>query len=141
VNLPGREEPIGSVLFVDDGKLDCLEMFAYATPWPEDRSAFSIEHEREPGDPKEARRGRAVALRSRRPIGLGGLQWQGGTLPGAARGAILPLRDELSRRVASCSAWLIGWVGHGVAAITAAHSGHSATARLTSTSYVVRHDV
>jgi hypothetical protein len=45
--LPGREEPVGSLLFVDDGKLAFLEMFAVDLPWPEDTSGFVFISEKE----------------------------------------------------------------------------------------------
>lgn len=53
VRVVRREEPMGSVLFVDKGKIDFLEMFAYSEPWPDDTSAFSIEHDGEQRDRKE----------------------------------------------------------------------------------------
>ena len=46
VQVLHREEPIGSVSFDEEGRLAVLEMFAYADPWPEDTSTFSIEHVR-----------------------------------------------------------------------------------------------
>ena len=46
--LPGREEPVGSLLFIRDGKLAFLEMFAIELPWPEDTSGFVFVQERGP---------------------------------------------------------------------------------------------
>jgi hypothetical protein len=51
--LPGREEPVGSLLFVQDGKLAFLEMFAIDLPWPEDTSGFVFISEEEPRSLKE----------------------------------------------------------------------------------------
>jgi hypothetical protein len=53
VNVLHLQEPIGSVLFVEEGRLAVLEMFTYSAPWPADTSAFSIEHDRQRRDIEE----------------------------------------------------------------------------------------
>jgi hypothetical protein len=50
VHVLHREEPIGSVLLVEGGRLGVLEMFTYSEPWPEDVSTFSIVQDPKPRD-------------------------------------------------------------------------------------------
>jgi hypothetical protein len=40
--------PVGSLLYIDDGKLDVLELFTISGPWPKDLSRFSARYDREP---------------------------------------------------------------------------------------------
>jgi hypothetical protein len=48
VDLPGREAAVGAVLFVDDGALAMLELFAFDGPWPDDTSGFKVRYTHEP---------------------------------------------------------------------------------------------
>jgi len=42
-DIPKVDSGIGFVLFVRNGKIDWLEGFTYADPWPEDTSNFKLE--------------------------------------------------------------------------------------------------
>jgi len=48
VDLPGRKDAIGAVLFVEGGALSMLELFTFDRPWPDDTSGFSVRYIREP---------------------------------------------------------------------------------------------
>jgi hypothetical protein len=47
--VPGRELPLGLVVFIDDGRLLMLEGHTYGeAPWPETLDTFTLRYEREP---------------------------------------------------------------------------------------------
>jgi hypothetical protein len=48
VDFPELTAPVGSVLFVDEGRLSVLELYTHGEPWPEDDSRFALRYVREP---------------------------------------------------------------------------------------------
>lgn len=48
VKLPGRADPLGSVIFVRDRRLAMLEMYTFDLPWPKDTSDFVVTYMAEP---------------------------------------------------------------------------------------------
>jgi hypothetical protein len=48
VDLPTKTDAMGSLVYVVDGRLTCLEMYTFDMPWPEDVSGFVLKHMKEP---------------------------------------------------------------------------------------------
>jgi hypothetical protein len=48
VDLPTKTDAMGSLVYVEDGRLTCLEMYTFDMPWPEDVSGFVVKHAKEP---------------------------------------------------------------------------------------------
>jgi hypothetical protein len=48
VDFHGLKAPVGSVLFIEDGKLSTLELYTHGEPWPADDSRFTLRYQQEP---------------------------------------------------------------------------------------------
>jgi hypothetical protein len=48
VDLPHKNAAMGSLVYVEDGRLTCLEMYTFDMPWPEDVSGFVVKYRTEP---------------------------------------------------------------------------------------------